>query len=44
MELDADDMEPTRGDEPLDEYVWEEWGKDARGGSLSLPYSGRGKS
>jgi hypothetical protein len=36
LELDADEMEPTRGDELLDEYAWCAWEK-ASGGSLSLP-------
>jgi hypothetical protein len=43
LELDADDMELTRGDEALDEYAWEAYARD-RGGSLSWAYNGRGAS
>jgi hypothetical protein len=42
LELDADDIEPTRGDEVLDEYAWVTWVR-ARDGSLSL-YNERGAS
>jgi hypothetical protein len=42
LELDADDIEPTRGDEVLDEYAWVTCVR-ARDGSLSL-YNERGAS
>jgi len=40
LELDADDMELTRGDEPLDEYAWGAYARD-RGGNRSWAYNGR---
>lgn len=43
VELEADDIEFTRGDELLDAYARGECVR-VRGGSLSLPYSGRASS
>lgn len=39
-ELAADDMEPTRGDELVDEYAWG-GGGSGNDGNLSLTYNGR---
>lgn len=39
-ELAADDIELTRGDEPLEEYAWGGCGK-GKDGSLSFTYNGR---
>lgn len=40
LELDADDMELTRGDGLLDEYAWVAYARD-KGGSRSWAYNGR---
>lgn len=40
LELDADDIELTRGDELLDGYDCGRWGR-GRGGNLSFTYNGR---